>query len=56
MTLDDVRRFHAWKTLQIHVIVCDTVQLLRDFFSAMAADWKKVNTSNVFSSFIMIEC
>ena len=26
---------------------------LRDFFSAMAVSWKKLNTSNVFSSVIL---
>ena len=40
--------------LHIHVNVCDTVQpFLRDFFSAMAESWKKLKTSNVFSSFIV---
>ena len=31
----------------------ETVQVLQDFFSAMAESWKKVKTSNVFSSFIV---
>ena len=26
---------------------------MRDFFSAMAESWKKLNTSNLFSSFIV---
>ena len=39
--------------LQIHVIVCKTVQLLQDFFSAMAESWKKLKRSNVFSLFIV---
>ena len=39
--------------LQIHVNVCEIVQLLQDFFSAMAGSWKKLKTSNVFSSFIV---
>ena len=38
--------------LQIHVNVCETVQLLQYFFSAMAQSWKKLRTSNVFSLFI----
>ena len=29
----------------------NTVQLLQDFFSAMVESWKKLKTSNVFSSF-----
>ena len=40
-------------TLQIHVNLSDTVQLLQDFFSAMAENWMKLKTSNVFSSFIV---
>ena len=39
--------------LQIQVKVCDTVQLLVGFFSAMAESWKKLKTSNVFLSFIV---
>ena len=39
--------------LQIHVNVCETVQLLHDFFSAIGESWKKWKTSNVFSSFIV---
>ena len=33
--------------------VCETVQLLQVFCSAMAESWKKLKTSNVFSSFIV---
>ena len=39
--------------LQVHVNVCETVQQLQDFFSEMAESWKKLKTSNVFSSFIV---
>ena len=53
MALDGVTSFYARKTSQIHVNVCDTVQLLREFLSTMAASWKKLKTSNVFSSFIV---
>ena len=31
----------------------ETVQLLQDFFSAMAESWKKLKTSNVLLSFIV---
>ena len=41
------------KTLQLHVNICETVQLLQDFFCAMEESWKKLKTSNVFSSFIV---
>ena len=37
----------------MNVNVCQTVQLLQDFFSAMAESSKKLKTSNVFSSFIV---
>ena len=38
-----------------YVNVCDTVKLLGggEFFSAMAKNWKKRKTSNVFSSFFV---
>ena len=39
--------------LQIHVNICKTVQLLQDFFSAMAESWKTLKASNVLSSFIV---
>ena len=39
--------------LQIHVNVCEIVQLLQDFFSAMAESWKKLKTSKVFLVFIV---
>ena len=39
--------------LQIHVSVCETVQLLQDFFSTMAESWKKLKTSHMFSVFIV---
>ena len=39
--------------LQIHENVCETVQLVQDFFSVMAESWKKLKSSNVFSSFIV---
>ena len=39
--------------LQIHVNLCKTVQLLKDFFSAMEESWKKLKTSHVFLSFIV---
>ena len=50
-----VRRCYIVLTLelQIHVNVCETVQLLLEFFSAMAEIWKKLKISNVFSSFIV---
>ena len=38
---------------QIYVNVCETVNLLQYFFSAMAESWKKLKPSNVFSSFIV---
>ena len=38
---------------KIHVNVRETVQLLHDFFSAMAESWKKLKTSNMFLSSIM---
>ena len=39
--------------LQIHLNIWETVQLLQDFFSAMRVIQKKLETSNVFSSFIV---
>ena len=37
----------------MHVNVCETVRSLGNFFSAMAGSWKKLKTSNLFSSFIV---
>ena len=37
----------------MHVNVCETVRLWRDFFSAMAESWKKLKTSNLYSLFIV---
>ena len=56
VALDGVTSFcRLRKTLQIlvHVNVCETVQLLKDFFSEMAESWKKLKTSNVFSPVIV---
>ena len=47
------RRFDAWNTLKTRVNIYETVGRLTDFFSAMAESWKKLKTSNVFSSFIV---
>ena len=43
----------ALETLQIHVVECETVQLLQDVFSGMAKNWKKLKTLKVFLSFIV---
>ena len=40
-------------TLQIRVNVCDTVQLLAGLLQYIGESWKKLNTSNVFLSFIV---
>ena len=40
--------------LQIHVNVCQTVQLLQDFVSAMVESWKQLKTSNVFHGLLCI--
>ena len=39
--------------MHVNVDVCDIVQLLVDFFSAMAKSRKKLEASNVFSWFIV---
>ena len=54
MALDGVTLFWRLKdvTNTVHVNKCETVQLLHDFFSAMAETWMKLKTSNVLSLFI----
>ena len=38
---------------QIHVNVCEAVKHLAGFLNAMEKSWKKLKTSNVFSSFVV---
>ena len=55
MVLDDVTSFLRLKDVtntNVQVNVCDTVQLLAGILQCNES-WKKLNTSNVFSSFIV---
>ena len=47
MALDGVTSFLHLKDVTI------TCKRMREFFSVMAESWKKLKTSNVFSSFIV---
>ena len=57
MALDGVMSFFTlekrYKYIRPYVNVCDTVQLQRDFFSAMAESGKKLKICNVCSSFVV---
>ena len=53
MALDGVTFLRHLKDLINTCKVCETVQLLQNVFSAMAESWKKLKSSNVFSSFIV---
>ena len=55
VALDDVTSIYASKRfqMQVNVHVCDTVQLLVDFFSSMAKSRKKLEALNVFPWFIL---
>ena len=56
MALDGVTSFLRLKDV---TITCKrmrrSLKYWREFFSAMAESWKKLKTSNVFSSFIVLE-
>ena len=56
IALDGVTSFYAGKTQLKYVNICDTkFNYWRDFLSEMAESWKKLKTSNVFSSFIVCQ-
>ena len=53
MALDGVTSFGALKILQMHLNVCETLQLWRNLFSSMAESSKKLKSSKVFALFIV---
>ena len=53
MALDGVTSFWSLKDITNTCKRRQTVQLLQDSINAMAESWKKLKTSNVFSSFIV---
>ena len=53
MALDGVTLFLRWKDITNTCKCLRQFNYLLDFLSAMAESWKKLETSNVFSSFIV---
>ena len=53
MALDGVTSFNVGKMLQIHVNVCNTVQLLAGFPQCNGGKLEVAEDFNVFSSFIV---
>ena len=53
ITLDDVKLERLYK-VHVNVHVCETVQLLQDFFSAMAESWKKLKTPMCFRRLLRV--
>ena len=47
------RSIYVTKVMKLLAFIFEQPSYWREFFSAMAESWKKMKTSNVFSSFIV---
>ena len=53
MALDDVTSFYAWKTLQIHVNVCDVVYVL---VGVLQCNGGKLEEAEYFKCVFVVYC